>query len=89
MFAQAPSNLVLGATQLDRAPASGPIGARIDDAIVCVLAQVNANGQLVAVSASTMQAYLTGVLTSQSQSLTLLNNVSTPNVAGATLFGPR
>ena len=30
--------------------------------------------------------YLTGVLTSQSQSLTLLNNVSTPNVAGASLF---
>jgi hypothetical protein len=86
VFAQAPSNLVIGTAQFDRAPVSPPIGARAEDAVVCVLAQVNANGQLVAVSASTMQAYLSGVLAAQSQSLTVLGNVPTPNVAGATLF---
>jgi len=86
VFVQAPSNLVLGTAQLDRSPASPPIPAATDDAIVCVLAQVNANGQVVAVSASTMQAYVTGVLAAQSQSLNLLSNVPTANVAGASVF---
>ena len=81
VFAHAPSNLVSGA-----APAKRGLSAAPDDAVVCVLAQVNSSGQLVAVSASTMQAYLTGVLTSQSQAVSVLNNVSTPNVAGATMY---
>jgi hypothetical protein len=86
VFAQAPSNIVIGAAQLKRASASPPVGARSDDAIVCVLAQVNSSGQLVAVSASTMQAYITGVLTAQSQAIELLRNVPIPNVAGAAIF---
>jgi len=57
-----------------------------DDPVICVLAQVNGQGQLIAVSAATMQAYLTGVLGSQTQAVTILSNVSTPNVAGATFF---
>lgn len=52
----------------------------------CVLAQLNANGQLVPVTASSLQAYLTGVLGSQSQLLTILSNVATANVAGATFY---
>jgi len=52
----------------------------------CVLAQLNSSGQLVGASASTLTAATTGVLTSQAQSLTILNNVATPNVAGATFF---
>ena len=86
VFAHAPSNLVHGTALYDRAPVSPPIAAAAKDAVVCVLAQVDASGQLVAVSASTMQALLSGVLTTQSQSLTLLSNVPTPNVAGATFF---
>jgi hypothetical protein len=86
VFAHAPSNLVSGATSIKRAPASPPVTAAPDDAIVCVLAQVNSNGQLVAVSTSTMQAYLTGVLGSQNQAITILNNVPTPNIAGATVY---
>jgi hypothetical protein len=81
VFAHAPSNLVGGVVP-QRSPAIGPD----DGAIVCVLAQVDANGRLTAVSASTMQALLTGVLTSQSQTIQILDNVATPNVAGASMF---
>jgi hypothetical protein len=52
----------------------------------CVLAQLNANGQLVAANGGSLQAYTTGVLNAQGQSVTILNNVATPNVAGATFF---
>ena len=85
VFAHAPSNLVSGITPTKRG--APPIEAKVGDgAIVCVLAQVDANGHLTAVSASTMRAYLTGVLSSQSQSVSILNNVPTPNVAGASMF---
>jgi hypothetical protein len=63
--------------------ATGKDGALPDP---CVLAQLNSNGQLTATSGSTMQAYTTGVLSSQSQSVTILNNVPTSNVAGATFM---
>jgi hypothetical protein len=52
----------------------------------CVLAQLSPNGQLTAASASNLQAYTTGVLSSQGQSVTILNNVPTPNVSGASFF---
>jgi len=52
----------------------------------CVLAQVSSNGQLTAASASNLQAYTTGVLSSQGQSVTILNSVPTTNVAGASFF---
>ena len=87
VFAHAPSSLVSGSAPAKRAASSPSTGAAaMADAIVCVLAQVNSSGQLVAVSASTMQAYLSGVLTSQSQAVEILNNVPTPNVAGATMY---
>ena len=85
VFVHAPSNLVQGAAAKEaRVP---PVAALPDDgAIVCVLAQVTSDGHLVAVSASTMQAYFTGVLGSQGQAVNILNNVSTPNVAGAAVY---
>jgi len=87
VFAHAPSNLVGGSAPAKRAASSPSTGAAaMADAIVCVLAQVNSSGQLVAASASTMKAYLSGVLTSQSQAVEILNNVPTPNVAGATMY---
>lgn len=52
----------------------------------CVLAQLNPSGQLTAASASSLSAYATGVLSSQGQSVTILNNVPTPNVAGASFL---
>ena len=52
----------------------------------CVLAQLNPSGQLTAASASSLTPYTTGVLSSQGQSVTILNSVPTPNVAGASFF---
>ncbi len=57
-----------------------------DDPVPCVLAQLSASGQLIGVTASTMQALATNVLTAQGQSVSVLNNVATPSVAGATFF---
>ncbi|HEX4779836.1 MAG TPA: hypothetical protein VH301_03725 [Usitatibacter sp.] len=82
------SKLTPGAmSQEKRMAASSPI-ARTDGngPDPCVLAQLGSNGQLTAVSASTLQPYTTGVLGSQAQSVTILNNVPTPNVAGASFF---
>jgi len=86
VFAHAPSNLVHGAQTVKRDPGDHAAAATADDAIVCVLAQVGADGRLTAVSASTMQAALTGVLSSQVQAQTLLNSVPAGNVAGAIMF---
>jgi hypothetical protein len=41
---------------------------------------------LVAVSAATLQAYVSGVLTAQGQTVSVLNNVPTPNIAGSTFY---
>jgi hypothetical protein len=38
------------------------------------------------VSASNLAAYVTGTLTAQGQSVNLLNNVATPNIAGTTFY---
>ena len=86
VFTHAPANLVTGLPGAKAAGPQAPVGAIHDDAIVCVLAQVTADGRLVAASASTMKAALSGVLSSQGQSVQLLNNVTTSNVAGTTIF---
>ncbi len=57
-----------------------------DAPVACVLAQLNPNGQLTGVTASSMQAYTSGVLAAQGQSVNILNNVATPSIAGATFF---
>jgi hypothetical protein len=74
VFALAPPGVVRNAS------------AAKDTPVACVLAQMNASGQLSAVSASSLQAYTTGVLSAQGNSVTILSNASTPNVAGATFF---
>ena len=51
-----------------------------------MIAQVDAAGQLVAMSASQMAALFSGVLGSQGQAVSILDNVSTPAVAGATFY---
>jgi hypothetical protein len=57
-----------------------------DDPVACTLAQLDSSGRLVGATASTLQAYTSGVLTAQGQSVTILANVPTTNVAGATFF---
>jgi hypothetical protein len=59
---------------------------KADTPIACVLAQLNASGQMVAVTSSNLAAYLTGVLSAQGASVSILNGVPTGNVAGATFF---
>jgi len=84
VFTHAPASLVGHAAA--KAVGGPSIPATHDDAVVCVLAQVTSDGHLVATSASTMSSALSNVLGSQSQAVQLLNNVPTPNVAGATVF---
>lgn len=74
VFAYAPVGRVRGAPQ--QAKADGG----------CVLAQLDSSGQLVAMSASQMQAFFTGVLSSQGSAVSIMNNVPTPSVAGATFY---
>src|SRR5688572_16894202 len=52
----------------------------------CVLAQLNSAGQLVAVSASQLQAFVTGAFAAQGASVSILTAVPTPRVAGATFY---
>jgi hypothetical protein len=63
-----------------------PDGTKADPALPCVLAQLNSAGQLVAVSAQSMQAYITGVLTAGGQAVSILNGVPTVQIAGATFI---
>ena len=74
VFALAPRSIITGAP------------AAKDGAASCVLAQLNPSGQLISASASTLVAYTSGVLSAQGQAVTILNNVPTPQVAGATFF---
>jgi hypothetical protein len=88
VFAVAPADVV-------RSAASGTafaVGKAVskadgkDTSVACVLAQLNASGQLQAVSSSSLQAYVTGVLSAQGQSVTIMNGVPTVNVGGATFY---
>jgi hypothetical protein len=56
------------------------------DPVTCVLSQLNGQGQLVPVSASSMTPAVTGVISSQGQAVSILNNVPTSNVSGAAFF---
>jgi hypothetical protein len=88
-FAVAPASVVRTAKFAGEWPPLAPAKVRAGtkaDPVACVLAQLNSSGQLQQVSASTMQAYLTGTLSSQGASINVLNNVSTPNIAGATFY---
>jgi hypothetical protein len=87
-FFVAPSTKVLNAATMEKSAALAvrPKGAEKDASVQCVLAQLNSNGQLQAVSASNLQAYVTGVLSGQGQAVSLLNNVATANIAGTALY---
>lgn len=88
VFAMAPVTAVRGASVKNADPrfawkardAAGKAGE-----VQCALAQLNSQGQLVAVSAASLQAYVTGVLSAQGQAVNILNAI-TPDVKGATFF---
>jgi hypothetical protein len=83
VFAVVPQNLV--AMSAPAEPAL-KVGMSKDTPLPCVLAQLNASGQLVGVSASGLQAYVTGVLTAQGQAVTVINGVPTATIGGATFY---
>ena len=87
VFALAPQDRVQGAQNADVLKVGHARGGRkADTPIACVLAQLNASGQMVAVSSANLAAYLTGVLSAQGASVSILNGVPTGNVSGATFF---
>ncbi len=91
VFALAPANLVQSASAVSASSSSKGIKSAATTTATaaagsCVLAQLNSSGQLVATSADSLQAYLTGVLTAQGASVAVLNGVSTALLQGTTFF---
>jgi hypothetical protein len=85
-FFVAPSTKVLNAsTEKGAWLGHLPKGAK-DASVQCVIAQLNSSGQLQAVSAANLQAYVTGVLSGQGQAITMLDNTLTANIAGTALY---
>jgi hypothetical protein len=71
VFAYAPAAVVKGTAKADGG---------------CTFAQMSSSGQLVAISTSQLQAFFSGTLSAQGASVSILNNASTPAVAGATFY---
>ncbi len=61
-------------------------GEKTDGLVACVLAQLTASGELVAVTAAQLQAYVSGVLGAQAQAVNIINGVPIANIGGATFF---
>ncbi|HUI99887.1 MAG TPA: hypothetical protein VLY46_06600 [Usitatibacter sp.] len=85
VFALAPATLVKDARGKAQRIANAR-GATADDPVPCVLAQLDPSGTLQAASASSLQPYLSGVLSAAGQSVSILNSAAGPQVAGATFF---
>lgn len=87
VFALAPATIVSGG-QSSQAMKVGLARTeqKADTPVACVLAQLSASGQMVAVTSANLAAYLTGVLSAQGASVAILNGVPTGNVSGATFF---
>ena len=89
VFAVAPANLVKNVSAEALANYKGQVTRgtnTADTPLPCVLAQLTASGQLTAVTAGTLQAYLTGVLSSQGASVSVLNGVSTALLSGSVFY---
>ena len=83
-FASAPATLVQGGLLAKSVNLGKAAGTKAD--VACVLAQLSPSGQLVAVTSSQLQAFVTGVFAAQGTSVSILNGVPTPRVAGATFY---
>ena len=89
VFALAPANMVKNVSAEALVNHKGPVTRGINTAdtpLPCVLAQLTASGQLTAATASTLQSFLTGVLSSQGASVSVLNGVSTALISGAVFY---
>ena len=88
VFALAPASIVknAAASALEKHLGAVTNATSKDAPLPCVLAQLNGSGQLTAANSSSLQAYLTGVLSAQGGSVTVLNGVSTALVQGAVFY---
>jgi hypothetical protein len=86
VFAVAPSTKVVNANSKEGHIGMLAKGSPKDTPVQCVISQLTASGQLQAVLPANLVAAVTGPLTSQGQAVTVLNNIATPNIAGATFF---
>lgn len=93
VFAVAPAAIVKDAFAAKRVPGDPfagyswmSTGEKDAVPVQCVLAQLSSSGQLVGVSASSLQAYVSGVLSAQGAAVTILNGVPTVNIGGATFY---
>ena len=86
-FFVAPATKVLNAA-LEKGAHLGIMakGTQKDTPVQCVIAQLNGEGQLQAVPLANLLASVTGILGAQGQSVTLLNNAPTVNIAGTALY---
>jgi alpha-tubulin suppressor-like RCC1 family protein len=75
VFALAPSDRVKRSELKDAHIGVSATGTPKDGPVACVLAQLNAAGQLQAVSASSLQAYARGVFTSAGQAVSVVNGI--------------
>ncbi len=78
VFALVPPSLLASPGAVERSSKDTPLA--------CVLAQLDATGVLQQVTASTLQAYVTGVLSAQSQAVIILNGVPATQLGGATFY---
>ena len=81
-FASAPANVVRNG--LEAKAVKLGMSTKVDTP--CVLAQLNSQGQLVAVSAGQLSALVSGAFSAQGQSVSILNNTPIPGIAGATFY---
>ena len=79
VFAVAPATIVKGGQDAKamRIGVAKGAAAKADAPVACVLAQLSQAGDMVAVTADQLQAYLTGVFSAQGASVTILNGVPT------------
>jgi hypothetical protein len=82
VFASAPAPLVQGGLEAKALK----LGASTKADTACVLAQVNPAGQLVALTAAQLQAFVSGTFSAQGASVSILDNLPTPRVAGSTFY---
>ncbi|QJR14338.1 hypothetical protein [Usitatibacter palustris] len=86
VFVVAPQASVLGATSSMKVVGYAKRRDGKADPVPCVLAQLNSNGQLQQVSASSLAALLSGTLTAQGQTVAVLNSASTAQLTGSTVY---
>ena len=86
VFASAPASRVQGGLAAKALNLGMSTASAKADPQPCVLAQLNSQSQLTAVTTAQLAAFSTGVLSASGTAVSILNNTPTPSVAGATFY---